>query len=419
MVGGQVGFQSKGIFDEAGSQNTRKSDLQESAGTNPPNPCPECSSKKLYRDGIRYLADGFSVQRWLCRDCGYRFSEKPLQTKQEWSINTSNSLESKRRICAKKAKNLTQATEIKTVAGEIERLPQDIKGLITKYMAYLEKEGYCAETSYISFLKRLVNLGANLLDPESVKATIGKHKVKNGTKLVFVAAYDAFTKMQKITWAPPKYIQEEHLPFIPEEQELDCLIATAFSRKMSTYLQCLKETFTDPSEALRIEWTDISGNIISINHPVKGHSPRQLEVSNKLLAMINALPRKSERVFNTSYANISRAYYYLRRRAADAQKNPRILKIELRTFRHWGATMIAYYTNGNTLTVKKLLGLKRLENVMKYIGLIQFKDDQFEVAAATTVEEAKILLAAGFDYIQEKSGIMLYRRPKRFAKYSH
>jgi hypothetical protein len=81
--------------------------------------------------------------------------------------------------------------------------------------------------------------------------------------------------------------------------------------------------------------------------------------------------------------------------------------------------MIAYYTNGNTLTVKKLLGLKRLENVMKYIGLIQFKDDQFEVAAATTVDEAKILLAAGYDYIQEKSGIMLYRRPKRFAKYSH
>jgi integrase len=314
---------------------------------------------------------------------------------------------------------LTQATETKTVAGELATLPQDVKGLITKYMAYLEKEGYCAETSYISFLKKLVKLGANLLDPESVKEAIGKHKVKNGTKIVFVAAYDAFTRMQKITWQPPKYTQEEHLPFIPEEQELDCLIASAFSRKMSTYLQCLKETFTDPSEALRIEWIDISGNVISINHPVKGHSPRQLEVSNKLLAMINALPRKSERVFNTNYANISRAYYHLRRRAADAQKNPRILKIELRTFRHWGATMIAYYTNGNTLTVKKLLGLKRLENVMKYIGLIQFKDDQFEVATATTVDEAKILLSAGYDYIQEKCGIMLYRRPKRFAKYAH
>lgn len=314
---------------------------------------------------------------------------------------------------------MTSATETKTVAGDLERLPQDVKGLITKYMAYLEKEGYCTESSYPRYLKTLVNLGANLIDPENVKETLGKHKVKNGTKMVFVAAYDAFTKMQKIQWEPPTYHQEEHLPWIPEEKELDCLIAAAHSRKMATYLQCLKETFTDPSEALRIEWTDISGTTITINHPVKHHDPRLMEVSEKLIAMINTLPRKSERVFATNYANISRSYYKLRRRVANDQMNPRLLKIELRTFRHWGATMIAYYTNGNVLTVKKLLGLKKLENVMKYIGLINFKDDQFEVASATTVDEAKNLLATGFTYIQEIKGIMLYRRPKRFAKYSN
>ena len=56
--------------------------------------------------------------------------------------------------------------------------------------------------------------------------------------------------------------------------------------------------------------------------------------------------------------------------------------------------MIAHYTNGNTLTVKRLLGLKRLENVMKYIGLIDFKDDQFEPASATTIEEEKTLIAS-------------------------
>ncbi|MEM1589910.1 MAG: hypothetical protein QXZ68_07725 [Candidatus Bathyarchaeia archaeon] len=36
--------------------------------------CPECSSKRLYKDGLRYLADGKTVQRYSCRDCGYRFS---------------------------------------------------------------------------------------------------------------------------------------------------------------------------------------------------------------------------------------------------------------------------------------------------------------------------------------------------------
>jgi hypothetical protein len=80
--------------------------------------------------------------------------------------------------------------------------------------------------------------------------------------------------------------------------------------------------------------------------------------------------------------------------------------------------MIAHYTNGNVLTVKKLLGHKRIQNSMKYIGMIDFKDDKFEVATATTVDEAKKLLTAGFDYVTEKSGIMLFRRPKRFSKYA-
>jgi hypothetical protein len=52
---------------------------------------------------------------------------------------------------------------------------------------------------------------------------------------------------------------------------------------------------------------------------------------------------------------------------------------------------------------------------MKYIGMIHFKDDEFEVTTATTVEEAKQVLSAGFDYVTEKSGIMLFRRPKRFS----
>jgi hypothetical protein len=80
--------------------------------------------------------------------------------------------------------------------------------------------------------------------------------------------------------------------------------------------------------------------------------------------------------------------------------------------------MIAHYTNGNVLTVKRLLGHKRIENTMKYISMIHFKDDEFEVTTATTVEEAKKVLEAGFSYITEKTGIMLFRRPKRFSKYA-
>jgi hypothetical protein len=52
---------------------------------------------------------------------------------------------------------------------------------------------------------------------------------------------------------------------------------------------------------------------------------------------------------------------------------------------------------------------------MKYTQLVTFKDDEFEVSTATTVEEAKKTLAVGFEYVTEKNGIMLFRRPKRFA----
>jgi len=151
--------------------------------------------------------------------------------------------------------------------------------------------------------------------------------------------------------------------------------------------------------------------------PVKGHNPRQLEVSNKLISMLNALPKVSERIFPTRYRNMFCCYEKVRKRAAELQKNPRLLSIELRTFRHWGGSMLAHYTNGNVLTVQRLLGHKRVENTMKYISMVHFKDDQFEVATATTVEEAKQVLSAGFEYVTEKNSIMLFRKPKRFSKY--
>jgi len=373
--------------------------------------CPECSSSRIDKAGLRYLANGSSVQRFQCRECGYRFSEKRK------NINSETNKSENRQICALKVKNLEPQAKTK-LAGDLEKLPQEAKGLIAQFLAYLEKEGYSKDSHYPNNLKTLVRLGADLLNPESVKKVLGRHNIKNGAKLQHVYAYSAFAKMMKIDWEPPKYKQEETIPFIPDEKELDQLIAASRSKRMAAYLQCLKETFADPGEALKLRWIDISGNVITINKPVKGHLPRQLEVSNKLISMLEALPKKSERIFPTTYNVIFSCYSKVRKRAAELQKNPRLLSIELRTFRHWGGTMIAHYTNGNVLTVKKLLGHKRIENTMKYIGMIHFKGDEFEVTSATTVEEAKQILSSGFDYVTEKNGIMLFRRPKRFSKYS-
>jgi len=183
---------------------------------------------------------------------------------------------------------------------------------------------------------------------------------------------------------------------------------------MTAFLQTLKETMADPSEALRLGWIDINGNVIIINKPVKGHYPRSIQVSNNLISMLNSLPKNSERIFPTSYINMARSYRTMRKQIARKLNNPRILKISLVTFRHWGATM-TYHQTRNILLVKKLLGHKKIENTMKYTQLVQFKDSEYEVTSAITIDEAKAVLAAGFEYVTEKDGIMLFRKPKRFV----
>lgn len=135
---------------------------------------------------------------------------------------------------------------------------------------------------------------------------------------------------------------------------------------MTAYLQTLKETMADPTEALRLRWIDINRNIISISMPVKGHRPRQLEVSNRLIAMLNNLPKTSELIFPTNYRSMQSTFIKVRKRVAYRLQNPRILKISFVTFRHWGATMVYHYSRGGLLLVQKLLGHKRITSTMKY-----------------------------------------------------
>ncbi len=77
--------------------------------------------------------------------------------------------------------------------------------------------------------------------------------------------------------------------------------------------------------------------------------------------------------------------------------------------------MLAQYTNGNVLTIKKMLRHKKIENTMKYIHTIQLKDEDFEITTATTEEEVKQLVQAGFVKYDEMRSIHFYRRPKRFG----
>ena len=383
--------------------------------------CPECHSEHVDKAGFRYL-ENVVIQRFRCKKCGYRFSD-PTALKTLLDNRCSS------RISAFKAKNMAPTQETKTCVGN-ERIPQETRGLLTKYASYLERQGYYAETAYYDLLSSLASDGANLLDPEDVKTKIAQHtyrfkngregKWKDSTKALAVQAYDLFAEMEGMEWVKPSYKGQETILIIADEKDLDCLISSSQSKRMTAFLQTLKETYVDPGEALAIEWKEIKGNIITIAHPCKGHYPGQYEVSNRLIQLINRLPKNDKRVFPTTYQSMMMCLNTLKKKAARKQQNPALLDITFRSFRHWGGSMLAHYSNGNVLMVKKALRHKSVLNTMKYIHTIQnLRDDDFEETTATTPEEIRKLGKAGWTKYDELTvnGLTMhfYRKPKRFG----
>jgi integrase len=128
--------------------------------------------------------------------------------------------------------------------------------------------------------------------------------------------------------------------------------------------------------------------------------------------MLNALPRKDEKVFEkTHYCNINTTFVHLRNRAAEKLQNPRLRYIKFHTFRHWKATM-EYHKTKDILHVKEMLGHRSIETTLLYTQLISFENDDYHSAVAKTVDEARTLLETGFEYVCTHEGIMIFRKRK-------
>jgi len=393
--------------------------------------CPQCSSERLYKDGLRYLKNGLSVQRWLCRECGYRFTDPDFAKKSLWKnppfrLNSQNDPgyycqgnndPLGREPAATMAANTLVKVEIPSKSGQAGATAQtaDAKGKVVEYSFWLLKQGYAESTikGRAKLLKILVKRGANLLDPESVKETIAKQEWSEGRKVNAVDAYTCFLQMIGKSWEPPKYKRVRKLPFIPTENEVDQLIAGC-GRKTATLLQLLKETGMRIGEAWKLRWTEIDfvSNVIRVT-PEKGSNPRVFKVSNKLMSMLKALQERSssDRVFQKSLKSQARLFHKQRRKIASKLQNPRILSISFHTFRHWKATM-EYHKTKDILHVMKVLGHKNINNTLVYTQLVDFGDDEYTVRVAHTIEEDKQLLEAGFEYVTERDGYKIYRKRK-------
>ena len=391
--------------------------------------CPECGSKRFFKAGFRYLLDGNAVQRWLCRSCGYRFSEKgpqgstqPLRktsdVSQHVSIVASKSLKAELAILVpcrvgasgKEAKNLEEeATRQEWAAGATATI--DAK---TEFAEQLKRDGYSQDTirQCVHYLRLFEKKSVNILNPEQVKAFIAEQKWQTHSKATAVTMYNVFAKYMHLQWTLPRYRYDQKIPFIPTEKEVDDLIAGT-GKKTSMLLRLLKETGARLTEALRIKSTDVdlTKGTVTIDSPGKKSLPWILKASSTLMATLNTLPRESDYVLSRTRNTAESNYRMQRNRLAQKLGNPRLKQIHLHTFRHFYATML-YAKTLNILKVQQALGHKNINNTMLYTHMVNFDGDEYNVQVAENLEEAKKLLEVGFDYVTDMDSRKLFRKRK-------
>lgn len=294
--------------------------------------CPNCHSKRTVKDGTRETNIGV-VQRYLCKNkgCNLKFSEKSYKD----CLLTDNS-----QLCAiREAKKLVNSQETKTCAGTGNQT-QD--GLILEFQWKMKKRNKSTSTieNRTILLSKLVKLGADLTNPESVETILSTEELTSANKYNAVKAYKAFTKTFKIDWEPISVNYQPKEPFVPLEEEIDVLIH-ACSKVTATFLQVAKDTGARCGEIRKIQWTDIDekNRTISINYPEKGSKTRTIRVTEKAIAMVKNLKKNhGDYIFNPLFVSQRKTFNRTRQRMAQITNNPRLLKIHFHSLRHWRAT---------------------------------------------------------------------------------
>jgi integrase len=193
--------------------------------------------------------------------------------------------------------------------------------------------------------------------------------------------------------------------------------ARGSQKKLSTFLQLLKETGMRSGEATRLKWTDLDEErrVIILNTPEKGSNPRIWKISIRLLGMLGSLRKTSEYIFGNPNTRAIRASFCDTRRSISQKlQNPRLMRISFHTFRHWKATTL-YHQTKDPYYVQHFLGHKSLKSTEIYINIEHTlfeagANDEFTVKVAEKPEEIKALLEIGFEYVCQKDNLIFLRK---------
>lgn len=399
------------------------------AGTNSQiPPCPQCNSRKVWRDGHWTPTFGERIQRWSCRECEYKFSDpkdlekakkafQQVEKIESMKLKSQSDIHSTRQICVKndkETKNLVAEQQTIHVPQKRELDLPKIRGAIVEFIWHLQKHGYSEDTymPYSENLKFLAKNGADLYDPEHVKDVVASLKKTDIRKWNLIKAYRCFMDFTGLKAEMPVYNYTRSLPYIPRETELDQLIAgcASYNKQMSTFLQLLKETGMRAGEAYQLTWNDLDDyqKTLSVK-PEKGSNPRLLRVSDKLVMLIcqlqnSAVPDLKEKIFSWKRKiYIARSFRRMRKRIVKNTGNQNLLKIHFHTFRHWVGTKVFLETKLIPCVMAQL-GHKSWSSAEIYVSIAQVLATQKEgtekylTAVARTLEEALALTNAGYSF---------------------
>jgi hypothetical protein len=129
--------------------------------------------------------------------------------------------------------------------------------------------------------------------------------------------------------------------------------------------------------------------------------------------MLNRIPKTTGKIWGYKDCfNLSRSFRKQRKLLANKLGNPRLLQIHFHTIRHWKATS-EYAKTKDILYVQKLLGHKSLKSTLHYTQFVAIpQNEEYICKIATTIEEAKELIEAGFTYITEMDNTKIFRKQK-------
>ena len=231
-----------------------------------------------------------------------------------------------------------------------------------------------------------------------------------------MTAYNHYLSFCGLSWEIPSYQREDYEIQVPTEENLDLIIGSA-TRVTAMKLLLMKEGGLRPIEIYKVKVRDFDfGRKTLTVRTAKGGRGRTVKLKESTIQMLKDYVlikglAPDDFLFRGSTDTLRSLFSRLRRRVAHKLSEPQLLKIRLHDLRHFYATRL-YRRTKDIVYVQRQLGHRSIRNTLKYVHLVDVKDDEYISATATNVREACQLIESGFEYVTEVEGAKLFRKPK-------